>query len=123
MKRTRQVFHYDADAVPTDISGCRQFHGEDLRKYLNLCYLLFSCKNQTSDSHNNGKNARKYITKLRLRTVVVTQFWLKPLNPNSLCFLAFQDRMKDQAMTQKEWVFEQKYEKNMIKKDETDEER
>lgn len=38
-------------------------------------------------------------------------------------FIAFQDRMKDQAMTQKEWVFEQKYEKNMIKKDETDEER
>jgi hypothetical protein len=32
MKRTRQVFHYDQDKVPTDISGCRQFHGEDLRK-------------------------------------------------------------------------------------------
>ena len=33
MKRTRQVFHYGQDAVPTDISGCRHFHGEDLRKY------------------------------------------------------------------------------------------
>lgn len=31
--------------------------------------------------------------------------------------------MKNQAQTQKEWVFEQKYEKNMIKKEETDEER
>jgi hypothetical protein len=34
MKRTRQVFHYDEDKVPTDISGCRMFHGEDLRKLL-----------------------------------------------------------------------------------------
>ena len=38
-------------------------------------------------------------------------------------FLAFQNRMKDQAQTQKEWVFEQKHEKNQIKKEETDEER
>ena len=33
MKRTRQVFHYEQDQVPVDISGCRMFHGEDLRKY------------------------------------------------------------------------------------------
>jgi hypothetical protein len=26
------VFHYEQDQVPTDISGCRMFHGEDLRK-------------------------------------------------------------------------------------------
>jgi hypothetical protein len=38
MKRTRQVFHYNEDAVPSDISGCRMFHGEDLRKFLNHKY-------------------------------------------------------------------------------------
>ena len=32
MKRTRQVYHYDQDMVPVNISGCRMFHGEDLRK-------------------------------------------------------------------------------------------
>jgi hypothetical protein len=32
MKRVKQVFHYEQDQVPTDISGCRMFHGEDLRK-------------------------------------------------------------------------------------------
>ena len=31
--------------------------------------------------------------------------------------------MKDQSMTQKQWVFEQKHEKNQIKNAETDEER
>ena len=33
MKRVKQVFHYEQDQVPTDISGCRMFLGEDLRKY------------------------------------------------------------------------------------------
>jgi hypothetical protein len=41
MKRTRQVFHYEQDQVPVDISGCRMFHGEDLRKYLLLLWPKF----------------------------------------------------------------------------------
>ena len=41
MKRTRQVFHYNEDAVPSDISGCRMFHGEDLRKFSHLDTQLF----------------------------------------------------------------------------------
>ena len=41
MKRTRQVFHYNEDAVPSDISGCRMFHGEDLRKF-HIMILLSS---------------------------------------------------------------------------------
>jgi hypothetical protein len=40
MKRTRQVFHYEQDQVPVDISGCRMFHGEDLRKYTYPRHLL-----------------------------------------------------------------------------------
>ena len=44
MKRTRQVFHYDEDKVPTDISGCRMFHGEDLRKLLLKEFLLYRKK-------------------------------------------------------------------------------
>lgn len=76
MKRTRQVFHYGEDAVPTDISGCRQFDGEDLRKLLIL-----------------------------------------------LTHLAFGDRQKHHADLQKQWVYEQKHEKNQIKNDEVEEER
>ena len=34
MKRTKQVYHYDGgDNVPRFVSGCRQFDGEDVRKY------------------------------------------------------------------------------------------
>jgi hypothetical protein len=29
MKRTKQVYHKDADDVPKYVSGCRQFDGED----------------------------------------------------------------------------------------------
>jgi hypothetical protein len=34
MKRTRQVFHREGDEVPKFVSGCRQFEGEDIRKFI-----------------------------------------------------------------------------------------
>ncbi len=33
MKRTKQVYHKDGDEVPKFVSGCRQFDGEDIRKF------------------------------------------------------------------------------------------
>jgi hypothetical protein len=79
MKRTRQVFHYDEDKVPTDISGCRMFHGEDLRKLLLKESLLYRKKNQYF--HLNFHD-----------------FWWYAHNNFAT---AFNDRMKYQAETQK----------------------
>ena len=100
MKRTRQVFHYEADAIPSDISGCRMFHGEDLSKFMatdiysQLIYLHIA-----QDAINLYKTVLKWC----------------------FCNIAFQDRSKHQADTQKQWVNEQKAEKNQINKN-TDEE-
>ncbi len=108
MKRTRQVFHYDQDAVPTDISGCRMFHGEDLRKWSWKICTFMSLWNFLSKFESS---IWKLNNCLKIDELTVL-----------LC-VAFQDRMKHQAETQKQWVFEQKHEKNQIKNAETDEER
>lgn len=43
MKRTKQAFYKDHDDVPKFVSGCRQFAGEDVCKYL---YFYLSLKFQ-----------------------------------------------------------------------------
>ena len=103
MKRTRQVFHYNEDQVPTDISGCRMFHGEDLRK---LLYPL-----SPKSSSFEMLKGRCYPLPI-FKQDYILKYWCDITVNGDIC-VAFQDRMKMQAETQKQWVHEQKYEKQL----------
>ena len=112
MKRTRQVYHYDQDMVPVDISGCRMFHGEDLRKSPTLHRQIALVP----------LPARSRACRPTRAIEISTVF--NNLNGGlTLLFLAFNERQKYQAELQKQWVVEQTQEKQRTQQEIEEEEK
>ena len=75
MKRTTERADLAAKQVPEYISGCRQFEGEDLSKFIQVLILLlfaFQTTDQefrpTPHSKKNGSRSKKESTNGRLIT-------------------------------------------------------